>query len=150
MNKIKPEAPLPTSSVGAVVSHAARLLTQALAEAQKTLPLAPAQYRILIELWRQDELTQQDLVQKLDIEQSTVGNTINRMERDGLIHRQPNPNDGRSQVICLTARAKELQGPATSVAHEINEDVLSEFSEAEKTQFFEFIDRIIRRLKSPS
>lgn len=147
MNKNKPDGQEVSPSVGAVVSHASRLLTQALAEAQKALPLAPAQYRVLIELWQTEGLTQQALVQKLDIEQPTVGSTINRMERDGLVQRKPHPRDGRSQVICLTEKAKKLKGPATKAANNINQTALLDFSEAEKNQLFEFLDRIIGRLK---
>lgn len=147
MNKNEPNVQPPTPSVGAVVSHAARLLTQALAEAQKALPLAPAQYRVLVELWQEEHLTQHDLVQRLDIEQPTVGATINRMERDGLIQRQPHPHDGRSQVICLTTRGKDLKTPAINVANAINDYVFSDFSEADKASLFEFLARIIAKLK---
>lgn len=147
MNKNEPKVQAFSASLGAVVSHAARLLTQALADAHKTLPLAPAQYRVLVELWQTEHLTQQELVQKLDIEQPTVGSTINRMERDDLIQRQPHPRDGRSRVICLTEKAKRLKIPATNAAEEINKNVLSDFSDAEKEQFFKFLDRIINKLK---
>lgn len=146
MNKPDPSFP----SLGAVVSHAARLLTQALAESQKSLSLAPAQYRVLVELWQQDQLTQHMLVQRLDIEQSTVGNTLNRMERDGLIRRQPHAQDGRSRIICLTPLAKKLKPAAMNASSQINEAVLSEFSEAEKAQLFEYMGRIIQKLKPPT
>lgn len=146
MNKPDPSFP----SLGAVVSHAARLLTQALAESQKSLSLAPAQYRVLVELWQQDQLTQHMLVQRLDIEQSTVGNTLNRMERDGLIQRQPHAQDGRSRIICLTPLAKQLKPAAMSASSQINEAVLSAFSEAEKAQLFEYMGRIIQKLKPPA
>ena len=147
MNKNEPNVQASTPSVGAVVSHAARLLTQALAEAQRPLSLAPAQYRVLVELWQEEYLTQHDLVRRLDIEQPTVGATISRMERDGLIKRQPHPHDGRSQVICLTALARQLKVPATDAAHRINDDVLSDFSDADKAQLFELLGRIINKLR---
>lgn len=147
MNKNKPKVQDFSLSLGGTVSHAARLLTQALADAQKGLALAPAQYRVLVELWQEERLTQHDLVKKLDIEQPTVGSTVNRMERDCLIQRQPHPHDGRSQIICLTEKAKKLKAPATHAAKEINERILSDFSDAEKIQLFEFLDRIIRGLK---
>lgn len=147
MNKSEPTVQIATLSVGAVVSHAARLLTQALAEAQRTLHLAPAQYRVLVELWQDEPLTQHDLVRRLDIEQSTVGATMSRMARDGLIQLQPHPHDGRSQVICLTELARQLKIPATNLAKEINDDVLSEFSEEERVQLFELLGKIINKLK---
>lgn len=134
-------------SAGALVAHASRLLHQALALAQQPLGLAPAQYKILVQLWAQDAQTQRDLVLKLDIEQSTIGSTLNRMERDGLIQRRPNPQDGRSQFICLTARSKKLKGPAIQLANRINEKALSGFTAAERAQFFALMEKFIKTIK---
>lgn len=134
-------------SAGAVTSHAARLLSQALAEAQQTLRIAPAQYRIMRELWREDGLVQKNLIARLDIEQSTIGNTINRMVRDGLIERQPHPQDGRSQILCLTPHAKKMKDQAVNIACRINDKALSGFSEEEKIQFFSLMDKMIKALR---
>lgn len=135
------------SSAGAMVAHASRLLHQALALAQQPLGLAPAQYKILVLLWLKDSQTQRDLVLKLDIEQSTIGSTLNRMERDGLIQRRPNPDDGRSQFICLTPRGKKLKAPAMQLANRINEQALSAFSATERAQFFTLMEKFIKNLK---
>jgi len=49
-----------------------------------------------LQLWAEDGLTQRDLVERLDIEQATMGNTLGQMEHDGLIVRTPHPTDGRA------------------------------------------------------
>lgn len=141
--------PLPRLSLESVITHAARLLTQSLASVQGKMSLTPAQYRILLELWQQDQLTQQTLVDNLAIEQSTIGNALDRMERDGLILRRPHITDRRSRVICLTKRSQQLKDPAIKAASKINKSVLSDFNEAEQAQLFEFINRIIVKLTPP-
>lgn len=141
------QPPPQDTSAGAVTSHAARLFVQALAAAQQTLHIAPAQYRILHELWQQDGLAQKDLIARLDIEQSTIGNTLNRMVRDGLIERLPHPKDGRSQILGLTQHAKRLKDQAVKAAYRINEKALSGFSEEERGQFFLLMDKMIKALK---
>jgi DNA-binding MarR family transcriptional regulator len=94
----------------------ARLFAIGLTERLRPLSLATAQFAVLLHLWENDGLTQRDLVERLDLEQATVGNTLNRMERDGLILRKPHPDDGRSQIICITDRARALRAAATRSA----------------------------------
>lgn len=132
---------------GAMVAIAARLLQQSLAQAQQHLGIAPAQFRILYQLWLEDGLTQKDLVERLNIEQSTMGNTLSRMERDGLIERKPHPYDGRAQLLCLTKRAQDLKDPAIENAKRVNESALSAFAEDEKEQFTALMQKLLKTLK---
>lgn len=134
-------------SPGALVAHATRLLTQALTLALQPLNLAPAQFKLLVLLWQEDGLTQRDLVQRLDIEQSTVGNTLNRMERDGLIERHPHPLDGRAQIIQLTPRGHRLKKPAMEATWHISKNAMAGFSPAEKQKFFELMNKFVATLK---
>jgi len=83
-------------SAGYLANHQARLFAQALAERINPMGLAPAQFQCLLELWREDGLTQRDLVQRLDVEQATMANTLKRMERDGLIERRAHAGDARA------------------------------------------------------
>ena len=78
-------------SAGYLINHLARIFAQALAREIKPLGLAPGQFMVLLELWREDGLTQRDLVARLDVEQATLANTLSRMERDGLVRRAPAP-----------------------------------------------------------
>ena len=71
-------------SAGYLANHMARVFAHALAERIRPLGLAPGQFMTLIELWREDGLTQRDLVARLDVEQATMANTLKRMERDGI------------------------------------------------------------------
>ena len=46
------------------------------------------QFAVLLELWAGDGLTQKELVERLDVEQATMANTLARMVRDGLVERR--------------------------------------------------------------
>jgi len=135
------------NSAGYLTNHLARLFAAELQNAIRHLGIAPAQFATLLELWSHDGLTQKALVGRLDIEQATMANTLTRMERDGLIRRKPNPADARSQQVWLTNKAKKLEGPATAAAGSINDVALAGLSEAEKTQFFVLMRRIIATLQ---
>lgn len=132
-----------SKSAGYLTNHLARLFASELQNAIRHLEIAPAQFMTLLELWREDGLTQKALVKRLDVEQATMANTLTRMERDGLIRRKPNPADARSQQIWLTPRARKLEQPATEAAGAINAIALADLSDAEQTQFLDMMRRVI-------
>ncbi|UWP89508.1 MarR family transcriptional regulator [Aliiroseovarius crassostreae] len=137
-------------SAGYLANHLARLFAKALQHRIRDLGLSVGQFPILLELWAQDGQSQKELVQKLDLEQATVANTLNRMERDGLLRRMKDPSDGRAQRIWLTDQAKALRDPAYAAANAVNEQALSGLSEDEQAQFLALTQRVVTRLRGTS
>ena len=103
---------------------------------------------MLLVLWQEDGLSQRELVEILDVRQATVAKTLDRMERDGLIARAPHPNDARSKLICLTEKARALEGAVTGIARSVNNEVLAVLNEEERGQFLEMLNRIIEHQRS--
>jgi DNA-binding MarR family transcriptional regulator len=136
-----------TRSAGFLANHMARLFAKGLQQNIKPLGLAPAQFMTLLALWEKDGLTQRELVERLDVEQATMANTLTRMERDGLIARRAHPEDGRSQSIHLTPKAVALREPATAAARSVNAAALEPLNEAERQAFLDLTRRVIDALK---
>jgi DNA-binding MarR family transcriptional regulator len=134
-------------SAGYIANHMARLFGAALAEALQPLQLAPAQFMTLLELWREEGLTQKELVQRLDVEQATMASTLNRMERDRLIERWVDPQDSRAQRIYLTARAWTLEAPAIETARSINKAALGDLTKVEQDSLLALMPRVIAALR---
>ena len=130
-------------SAGYLVNHVARIFAAGLQNRIAPLGLTIGQFPILLELWVKDGVTQRDLLDKLTLEQATLANTLNRMERDRLIVRRKNPADGRSQQIWLTKKGKAPRDRAYQAANEQNERSLGPLSQAERVQFLELMRRII-------
>ena len=138
--------PMPFSksdSAGYLVNHLARLFAHALQAKIKPLGLSTGVFPVLLSLWERDGLTQKQLVDQVDVEQATMANTLARMERDGLVKRRKDPQDGRVQRIWLTDRARALNGPATEAAGSVNEDLLSSMSDDERQQILALIRKAI-------
>jgi DNA-binding MarR family transcriptional regulator len=135
-------------SAGYLVNHMARLFAAALTERIQPLGLSTGQFPILLALWSEEGLTQKQLVERLDVEQATIANTLNRMERDGLIVRKPHPVDGRSQCIHLTKKARSLEGPATEAARAVNEIALKPLLPADRKFFLETMTKVIAALQT--
>jgi DNA-binding MarR family transcriptional regulator len=135
-------------SAGYVVNHMARLFAAALTERIKPLGLTTGQFPILLELWREEGLTQKQLVERLDLEQATVANTLIRMERDGLIERKPHPKDGRAQCLYLTPKARALEGPATKAANAVNAIALQSLPPVAQKAFLRAMGQVIEALQA--
>lgn len=135
------------TSAGYLANHMARLFAQGLQARIKPLGLSLGTFPALLELWKEDGLTQKELIDRLDIEQATMANTLTRMERDGLIRRKPHPVDGRAQQVWLTRKAKALQEPATLAAQAQNAVALSGFTEEELGTFIWLMRKTIEVMK---
>ena len=134
-----------TESAGYLMNHIARQFAILLGEGLKPLGISPAQFPILLELWQKDGLSQQELVERTDLKQATIANTLARMERDGLITREPNPDDARSRLIMLTEQARALQQQSTEIAKALNQTALSDLSADEQKLFLEMAAKIVAR-----
>ncbi|WP_180900824.1 MarR family winged helix-turn-helix transcriptional regulator [Martelella soudanensis] len=137
-------------SAGYLANHLARLFERGLAGRIRPLGLTTGTFPALLELWENDGLTQKQLVERLDIEQATMANTLSRMERDGLIRRERDSEDGRVQRIRLTERARALHDPAIAAATAENEDALQALSDEESARFISFMQKIVAARKQRS
>lgn len=71
--------------------------------------LHPGQDLMLAALWRQDGVTQAELVARLGIEAPTVSRALQRLERVGYVRREA--GRGRSRRVYLTDEGKALRRP---------------------------------------
>ena len=93
-------------------------------------------------------MSQSALARWASVEQPTMANTLNRMERDKLIERTPDPNDGRSALIGLTRLGRQRAAEALASAQEVNVLALSGLKPAEREAFFDLLRRVATRLES--
>lgn len=76
-------------------------------------------------------MSQKDLARFAKTEQPSMAQMLSRMERDGLVRRTPDPEDGRSQLISLTEAALEKLPATRAALDEGNDRALAGFSEDE-------------------
>lgn len=134
-------------SAGYLVNQLARLFARALDLGIRPYGLSTGVFPALLQLWDQDGLTQKELVERLDIEQPTLANTLVRMERDGLILRRKDAQDGRAQRIWLTDHARALRSAAVAAASDVNARAMADFTAAERTQFEDLLHRATAALQ---
>ena len=73
--------------------------------AENTLPLRHATVLGLLD--REGPLGASDLAQRERMRPQSMAETVKELEADGLVHRAPDPTDGRRVTIALTTEGRE-------------------------------------------
>jgi DNA-binding MarR family transcriptional regulator len=136
------------SSLGYQVNHLARLLETALHQRISPLGVVPGQFAQMLALYEEDGLTQRQLCDLVRIEQPTMAKTLQRMERDVLIRREPDRSDRRRTRVLLTARARALRGDLVDAATKVNAAATKGLSDHEVNEFMRTLARIIDNLET--
>lgn len=135
-------------SAAYLASQMAKGFARSLQQRAAKLGFSPGQFPILLELWSEDGLTQKQLLERVDIEQATMANTLSRMERDGLVERRPHPSDKRAQLVFLTSKAAAMQADAIEAAMAADTDLLKNFRQFERELLLEYIRRILENARN--
>ncbi|WP_299479528.1 MarR family transcriptional regulator [uncultured Roseibium sp.] len=138
------------TSIGYLLNHLARLFSNALQQRIKPLGLSTGVFPVMIHLWENDGITQKQLVDLVGIEQATMANTLNRMERDGLVIRKKGPKDARERQVYLTELGLALRDPALNEASTQNEALLAGLTGAEQRQLISLASKLLMTLNMDS
>jgi DNA-binding MarR family transcriptional regulator len=125
-----------------VLGHAYRTFARIVDAQLRELGLAMSQLPVLIVLKEGKPLPQAELARIARVEQSSMAQLLNRMERDGLVERIPDPADKRSRLISLTERASRRMHKGKAIMDATVKIALQGFSAAE----IERLDELMRRI----
>ncbi|WP_423068604.1 MarR family winged helix-turn-helix transcriptional regulator [Devosia sp. CN2-171] len=132
------------TSAGYLTNWAARLFARAL---ERRLGTGSGPMPVFFALQDGRALTQKELAISATVEQPTMANTLNRMERDGLVVRTPDPNDRRSAQVSLTPLGLERAEAAFKVALEVNGIATDPLKPEERPLFYDMMRRIVAALE---
>ena len=124
-----------------------RLYDRCLQDALKEFGVAPGQFAPLVMLFEEDGLTQAELCRRINVEQPTMANTLERMERDGLVKRKADTDDRRRAHVFLTARAKDIQAQVMEAARAVSNRTVTRLSASEQDDMFRLVARMVENLK---
>jgi DNA-binding MarR family transcriptional regulator len=134
------------STPGHLISLAARGFGR-LSEARlKPLGFGVGHLPVLVALQTGRADTQRDLARFAQIQQPPMAQMLTRMERDGLIQRTPDPDDGRSSRIALTELALTRLPAAIATLFRGNRDAVAGFTDEEIAQLVALLGRLITNL----
>ena len=70
---------------------------------------------------------------------------LDRLQQRGLIKRERNPLDGRSQHVVLTERGRKLARDAAAAADPMERELQERLSRAEHAMLIELLDKLAAR-----
>ncbi len=134
-------------SLGYIVNYAARAFAREISQRIAAHGASRGQWSVLMFLWAQEGQTQRELSRQVAIEDATMVRTIDRMERDGLVRRERNPQDRRQIKIFLTEKGWALRDTLVPEAIAGNQSALRGLSEDEQRQLLDLLRRVIGALE---
>lgn len=104
--------------------------------------LSPVQLMILRALFQHKEMTQKDICEALDRDKSQIAKLIRDLENKGLVTREINTFDRRSNVVRPVLSVRKTVALITEKEHELVAKMLSGFSEDEVVLMDSFLGRL--------
>jgi MarR family transcriptional regulator, lower aerobic nicotinate degradation pathway regulator len=104
--------------------------------------LTPQQFGLLGFLWREDGITQAELSAKSQIDRTTMGGLIDRLEKEGLVARRSHPDDRRAYRICLTEKGKDLELELAPIAAKAHQNFIAKLDEQEVETLKALLEKI--------
>jgi DNA-binding MarR family transcriptional regulator len=130
-------------SLGYVINREARSFAQELAGELRQRGIGIGQWAVLLFLWARDGMSQAELARVVAIEPPTMVRTIDRMVRDGLVTRAPDPEDRRISRIHLTDRGRALRDELVPKAAAVNEANLARLTKSEGRTLYRLLAKLI-------
>jgi MarR family transcriptional regulator for hemolysin len=137
----------PESLVGYWINRVSRDLVREGDARLRPLGFSMGQLPVLRALAPGPALMQRDLAREAGVEQPTMAELLRRMERDGVIERQANPDDGRGALISLAPRSRSRLKKARAALIEGERAATAGLTEDERRQLRGLLRRVARNLE---
>lgn len=94
---------------------------------QKVSPfgVTSAQALVLLSLSENDQVTSRHLGEQTELDSATLTGLLDRLASSGLVERQPNPDDRRAILVCLTKQGESVAGRIQAIIETENQAFLT-------------------------
>jgi MarR family transcriptional regulator, transcriptional regulator for hemolysin len=133
---------------GHLTIRASRLFLRLAETKFRDFGLGVASFPVLNMLRTGEKRSQKELAQCAQIEQPSMAQLLSRLERDGMIKRSPDPNDGRSSLISLTRKALAILPEIDEMVDAGNDAAVAGMSEQEIKILIDLLQRLIANLEA--
>ena len=108
-----------------------RLITRAYQDDLDELGITYPQYLVMLVLWENDDLTVNEIAEKLILNTNTITPLLKRMEAMDLLTRTSSKTDQRKVRVTLTGRGKAMQESASEIPFRLMKKLNIEPSETQ-------------------
>ncbi|CAJ1179645.1 Transcriptional regulator SlyA [Companilactobacillus paralimentarius] len=114
----------------------------------RPLGLYPGQDMILLELFKNNNISQNKLVTTLCVDHSTIAKSISRMTKTGLVTTSKSKKDKRITLVSLTDSGVQLAQKLQAILLEAEKTTTKGLSTEEQRLFLEMIGKISQNISN--
>ncbi len=137
----------PEASPAFWINRTSRLLVRHADARLRPFGLAMSHLPVLRALAEGTSRSQAELARLAGVEQPSMAETLARMERDGVIQREPHPGDKRAALVALTRRSRARFSKAMASLQEGERIALHGLTQKEKTVLRDLLRRVARNIE---
>lgn len=126
--------------------HLSRKHFQRADELLERIDLGSGQVPVLMELHHHGELNQRELAEHMNVTAATVSGTLKRMERAGMVCREPDSKDARMSRVRLTERGSSRREEAKSILDQVGQRMTEGLSDEECQVLDGLLERMLRNM----
>lgn len=109
--------------------------------------LATSHGNILFCLSKNDQMSLGELTEKINRDKSTTTALVKKLEKEGFVNISKDKNDSRKKNSSLTEKGKNYNESTSAVSRRLLETAWNGFSESEKKQLVELLNKLSENLK---
>jgi DNA-binding MarR family transcriptional regulator len=126
-------------NIGFLVSDIARLIGVEYNRIMKPMGLTTPQFRMIMQLQREDGVTQSHLAKLLAVGKVSTSGLIDRLEQSGWIERRADPNDRRSNLIYLTDQGHAIEDHMLDTGKALTKQTLKNLSAKQRNDLIDLL-----------
>ncbi len=141
-----------TTDIGYLLNKATRQFRLQLGDSLADTALTPQQAAVLIAIARSDagRLTPRSIAEAIDTDAATTSGLLDRLTRDGWLDAVPNPDDGRSRLIGLTAKAAATIPVVMAAADTVSAQATAHLTATERETLGHLLARLCETQETPA
>ncbi len=114
---------------------------------ERGVQMAPMHFRAFRAITYHAPCTAQQMAEALKRDKSQITRLLNELVTEGWVERKPNPQDRRSQLLCVTAQGEAVLAMLKELEAKVTSQMMKGLSEAEVVQFISLANRISENLR---
>ena len=105
------------------------------------------QFGILTVLWYKDGISQKEIANSIERDKTTISRVLDSMIKRNLLTRESSSSDGRSKLIFLTEKGKQLQHKLVTLGGEMYLQAIHGISEEDLNRTLATLQTLIKNMK---
>ncbi len=130
--------------IGRYVSQMYRKGNAYIGKQLSDIGVGSGQFMFLLELYRKDGRSQEELSEILSIDKGTTARAIKKLEGDGFLYRERDENDKRAYKIYLTDKGNDAKQPILDALKSWEDIITSRLSSEERIILDLLLNKISR------